>query len=74
MGMFITLLIDRERCEDGVGCTHCAEICPVDVFGLVDGRLVTDAENEDECTLCELCLQNCPPGALRLIKHYEVAR
>lgn len=72
--MFITLLIDRSRCECGTGCSQCADICPVDVFRLTEGEMVIDVENEDECTLCELCLQNCPQGALQLIKHYEVAR
>lgn len=47
--MFITLLIDRARCECGTGCSQCAEICPVDVFRLREGELVIDVENEDEC-------------------------
>ena len=73
MGMFITLPINRELCVDGVGCSQCVDVCPVDVFRLEGGKLVTDVENEDECTLCELCLQTCPQGAIRLIKLYEGA-
>ncbi len=69
--MFLVLQVDRKRCRDGAACARCVDVCPVDVFRLEDGKLTIDAENEDECTLCELCLQACPQEALRLIKLYE---
>ena len=28
-------------------------------------------ENLDECTLCDLCIQAAPPGAVRIVKLYE---
>jgi NAD-dependent dihydropyrimidine dehydrogenase PreA subunit len=28
-------------------------------------------ENQDECTLCDLCLQECTPDAVVLRKLYE---
>lgn len=68
MGLFISLKIDRSKCKDG--CRQCADVCPVDIFALVDGALVSIEENEDECTLCNLCLERCPSGAIQLIKHY----
>ena len=71
MGMFIRLEIDLERCTAGTGCARCVEVCPVDVFRLLEGKLTADSENEDECTLCDLCLRVCSEGALRLIKLYE---
>jgi NAD-dependent dihydropyrimidine dehydrogenase PreA subunit len=43
----------------------------VDVFRLEGNELLTDPANEDECTLCGLCLEQCPSGALRLHKLYE---
>ena len=71
MGMFIVLEIDRERCLDGEYCGKCVNVCPVDVFGVEAGRLITVPENEDECTLCDLCLQACPEGAIQVVKLYE---
>jgi NAD-dependent dihydropyrimidine dehydrogenase PreA subunit len=69
--MFIELRVNRERCGNAPGCRECASVCPVDVFGFEGDCLVVNRENEDECTLCELCLQACPAGAIRLVKLYE---
>lgn len=74
MGMFIVLRVDQERCADAEDCSRCVAACPVDVFCLEGGRLTTDAENEDECTLCELCLQACPHDAILLIRLYELGK
>ncbi len=70
MGVFIVLQVDRKRCSNGATCARCVDVCPVDVFRLGDNGLIVDADNEDECTLCELCLQACPRDALQLIKLY----
>ena len=71
MGEFIALQVDWGRCVDGVACASCVDVCPVDVFRLEDDRLVIDSEKEDECILCELCLQTCPQEAIQLLKLYE---
>ncbi|MGC8875287.1 MAG: 4Fe-4S dicluster domain-containing protein [Chloroflexia bacterium] len=69
--MFIRIEIDATRCPEPAACGVCTRVCPVDVFRLEGSRLLTDPENEDECTLCNLCLEQCPQGALRLRKLYE---
>ena len=71
MGMFVALVVDQIRCRERRDCHRCMEVCPVEVFRVMEGRLITDPENEDECTLCELCLQTCPQGAIRLVRLYE---
>ena len=71
MGMFISLRVDGGLCADAQACARCVKVCPVDVFVLENGVLTTDEDNEDECTLCELCLRNCPNDAIRLVKLYE---
>lgn len=70
MGLFIELGISRERCLGIDKCGQCLEVCPVSVFYNDSGNLKTDPENEDECTLCNLCLQKCQPSALSIIKKY----
>ena len=35
------------------------------------GRPVVVGENEDECTLCELCLQVGVPDTITIVKLYE---
>jgi len=72
VGMFIRLEIDRTACTESSGCAQCVEVCPVDVFVLEDDVLGVSAQNEDECTLCGLCLSACPGEAIRLIRLYEV--
>jgi ferredoxin len=34
-------------------------------------RLVVQSEQEDECTLCELCLEEAPPKAITIRKTYK---
>ena len=65
MGMFITVKIDREKCNL---CRKC-EICPVDIFRFNDGVEVVD---EDECLLCNACLDVCEQEAIEIVKEYEV--
>ena len=68
MGLFITVKIHEDKCKNA--CKACADVCPVDIFKLADGKLSVVADNEDECTLCELCLQRCPSGSIEIIKNY----
>lgn len=46
-------------------------LCPVDIFTIYDRRLGLQPEREDECTLCELCLNAAPAGALIIRKNYK---
>jgi NAD-dependent dihydropyrimidine dehydrogenase PreA subunit len=48
-----------------------ADICPVNIFGIEDGRVVVQTERQDECTLCELCLNAAPAGSIRIHKLYS---
>lgn len=65
MGIFISIKIDRNRCNL---CKKC-EICPVDIFKFNDEIHVVD---EDECLLCDACLEVCEPEAIEIVKEYEV--
>jgi NAD-dependent dihydropyrimidine dehydrogenase PreA subunit len=48
------------------------EVCPVNIFDVdADGKAVVVAENEDECVLCDLCVQAAPAGQVRIVKLYE---
>ena len=68
--MFIRLEIIEDRCAQAGLCRVCIESCPVDIFHLVEGKVSINHENEDECTLCDLCLTKCPTQALTLTKLY----
>ena len=46
-------------------------LCPVEIFALADQRLSLQPDREDECTLCELCLNAAPAGALLIHKLYK---
>ena len=71
MGLFINLEIDVERCVGISSCGKCLEVCPVKILGNGAEHPVSIAENEDECTLCDLCLVVCEPDAIRICKLYE---
>ena len=68
MGVFITVKINKELCDSG--CAACVEACPVKIFIKNGDKVEVDPSNEDECTLCEICLERCPKKALELVKNY----
>ena len=71
MGMFITVEIDVQTCAGIKACGRCLSVCPVNIY-TEDGKIaVVDTRNEDECTLCDLCVGVCEPGAIVIKKEYE---
>ena len=70
--IFIKLTIDGSKCICAKGCTACVSICPMDIFKQSDDKsqIVVNEANEDECTLCDLCLAQCPVQAITLQKLY----
>jgi len=71
MGMFIAVRVDERRCREGQPCTACIGVCPVSIFEGKNGLAGVVGENEDECILCDLCLQRCPTDAIAIHKLYS---
>ena len=72
MPMFVHLEVDEDVARDAELAKQLVEVCPVNIFELAaDGRCVVVEENEDECVLCDLCVQAAPSGKVRVIKLYE---
>jgi NAD-dependent dihydropyrimidine dehydrogenase PreA subunit len=70
--MFIRVEVDPAAAADRELAKKLVEVCPVNIFDLdADGKAVVVAENEDECVLCDLCVQAAPPGRVRIVKLYE---
>ncbi len=40
------------------------DVCPVGVFDIQDGKMV--ALRQDDCTLCQACVQSCPQSAIKV--------
>ncbi|MEW5807364.1 MAG: 4Fe-4S binding protein [Acidobacteriota bacterium] len=57
----MAVIIDYALCE---GSGFCAQVCPEDVFEHKDGE--TRIVNENACTYCYLCVENCPNNAITL--------
>ena len=70
MGVFIQIAIAQDKLSPALS-QQIAGVCPVDIFAVESGALVVKPEEEDECTLCELCLKSAPPGAIRIHKTYS---
>ena len=70
MGTFIQVQIEADEITLEVAA-NLVKACPVDIFAMQDNRLVVVTENEDECTLCELCLNAAPAGAVTIRKTYK---
>jgi len=70
--MFIRVEVDPQAAADAELAKKLVEVCPVNIFDLdADGKAVVVQENEDECVLCDLCVQAAPPGRVRIVKLYE---
>ena len=71
MSLFIDVQVAAPHARDAALAKKLEEACPVDIFEAGDAGVRIVAENLDECTLCDLCIQAAPPGAVRVIKLYE---
>ena len=71
MGEFIGLAIDLDRCTGIEKCGECIRVCPVNIFTSNGDYPIAVESNEDECTLCDLCLQGCEVNAITIQKIYE---
>lgn len=71
MAEFIKVGIDFNKCLGINECGKCAQACPVNIFQKNGSNLSVIEENEDECTLCDLCLKACKPGAITIHRKYE---
>ena len=71
MGLFIKLEIDQEKCVGLANCGKCVQVCPVRIFSENGDRPMSIEDNEDECTLCDLCIDGCDPGAISVCKLYD---
>jgi len=70
--MFIRVEVDPEAAADRELAKKLVEVCPVNIFEVdADGKAVVVPENEDECVLCDLCVQAAPEGQVRIVKLYE---
>jgi NAD-dependent dihydropyrimidine dehydrogenase PreA subunit len=70
--MFIRVEIDDDAAADAELAKKLVEVCPVNIFAQdPSGKAAVVAENEDECVLCDLCVEAAPPGKVRIVKLYE---
>ena len=70
MGIFIEITVDESHLDHDLK-QRLVSLCPVDIFVLNADHLTVDPEQEDECTLCALCLDAAPPAAVCILKTYN---
>ena len=70
-GTFIDVEVTPEVASDAGLAATLTEVCPVDIFSVVDGHLSIVEENLDECVLCELCINAAPQGSVTVRKLYS---
>ena len=69
--IFIGIEVDDAVVGDAELAAKLEEVCPVDIFAGDGGKLDIVDGNIDECTLCDLCIQAAPQGAVQVVKLYE---
>jgi NAD-dependent dihydropyrimidine dehydrogenase PreA subunit len=73
MGMFIRVDVNQDVVKETAGLAEkLVEVCPVNIFapGTEEGAVSVVGDNEDECTLCDLCIQASPEG-VKIVKLYD---
>jgi NAD-dependent dihydropyrimidine dehydrogenase PreA subunit len=70
-GLFIDVQVADAFRKDAELARKLEEACPVDIFEAGAAGVAIVEENLDECTLCDLCIQAAPEGAVRILKLYE---
>ncbi len=73
MGEFIKVEIDLSKCTDMSDATKWVRVCPVNIFTVENNQPVVVEENEDECTLCLLCIDAFPQGTVTIHKLYTAS-
>ena len=53
------ITVDNDKC---VGCGECVDVCPSEVFELIDGK--SEPVKADECIECCACVEACPEEAI----------
>ena len=51
--------VDEDKC---VGCEECVDVCPTEVFEMVDEK--SKPVEPDECLGCESCIEVCEEDAI----------
>ena len=69
--IFIAVDIDEAAAADPAVAAKLEEVCPVDIFSVVDGKAAVVVENLDECVLCGLCIEAAPQGSVTVTKLYD---
>ena len=70
-GLFIDVRVSPAHAADLSLAKKLEEACPVDIFEASAAGVSIVEANLDECTLCDLCIQAAPPGAVSIVKLYE---
>jgi NAD-dependent dihydropyrimidine dehydrogenase PreA subunit len=70
-GLFIEVQVSDAAAKDAAIAKKLEEVCPVSIFKATDTGVTIVEENLDECTLCDLCLEAAPKGAVQVKKLYE---
>ena len=59
----VKIIVDYEKCE-GIVCRECVDVCSMEVIQLESDKIII--KRQDDCSLCEICTDVCPNGAITL--------
>ncbi len=71
MSEFICIEVQPDICAGMSSCGQCVKVCPVNIFEKAENQPRIMEQNQDECTLCNLCLEACKPSAIIIRKLYD---
>ena len=60
----VLITIDEDKCE-GSDCAECVDICHMEILLIDKNKIIIT--NQDECSICEVCMDVCPEMAIEVI-------
>jgi len=59
----VEVKVNKDKCD---GCGTCVDVCPVEVFEVVEEK--STVKNPNECLACRACEVQCPNSAIEIIE------
>ena len=59
----VEVKVNKDKCD---GCGTCVDVCPVEVFEIVEEK--STVKNPNECLACRACEVQCPNSAIEIIE------
>ena len=59
----VNITVDESKC---IGCGQCANVCPVGMYKIENGKSKVNKDKIKDCMECHACEVSCPQKAIKI--------